>query len=348
MKLFKADGIEHHSQKLELRNKHTKLIILSIITAILLILALLGIIQGTGVFIIYMLMLTVGLIFTLFFGFKGFFVSLALILLTVYLYIQEFLIPENEINLFLYLILLNTVIANFLIAGNISREKKKLSKLKESEILDRVTGAYNYTHFTHRLDEEIARANRNKTKLAMFLIDIDKFKQFNEKIGYREGDEMLHKTANHLKKAVRIQDTIFRYGGDEFAILLPDVNGEVAELVAERITSSFIDDRISLSLGYSILPDKAKTRDELVTQADNALYHAKNTGRNKATGFSDIFKSIKQYLDYDKSEFLDSLRALLCTIASKDRYTYGHSERVSLYSTKIGEALGLMQILLHY
>ncbi|MBU3937145.1 MAG: GGDEF domain-containing protein, partial [Proteobacteria bacterium] len=136
---------------------------------------------------------------------------------------------------------------------------------------------------------------RRSSKLGILMCDMDFFKEVNDTYGHETGDVVLIKTADVLKSCVRASDTVIRYGGEEFLILLTDVHdrNEVSEL-AERIRSTMEQTIINipdgtlkktLSIGYSLFPDDTQGLWEAIKFADVALYRAKDTGRNKAIGF---------------------------------------------------------------
>jgi len=111
--------------------------------------------------------------------------------------------------------------------------------LERLSITDDLTGLYNHRHFYQRLNEEVARARRYELPLSLLIIDIDDFKQYNDRFGHRAGDAVLHGVATLLKAQTRQQiDLVARYGGEEFAIILPSTPIEGATLVGERLRQS--------------------------------------------------------------------------------------------------------------
>lgn len=154
---------------------------------------------------------------------------------------------------------------------------------------DPLTHTNNRTAFDDTLKREITLANRQSRHLSVIFLDIDHFKAINDKYGHECGDIALAAVAKWIKKSVRGSDIIFRFGGEEFVILLSDTHLEGAKLLAERIRFCIQNHtlaygmkviKITASLGVSSLRDN-DTADELIKRADNAMYLAKQAGRNQ-------------------------------------------------------------------
>lgn len=156
---------------------------------------------------------------------------------------------------------------------------------------DGLTGLYNHRYFQGRLEEEITRAKRTESKLSLLMLDIDHFKSYNDQNGHPQGDEILKAIAEVLNRNVRSIDIVSRYGGEEFAIILPEITGENALSVAERIRESVENTnffgsenqpnkRLTVSIGIAIYPVDAMSKEDLIKKADQALYQAKYQGRN--------------------------------------------------------------------
>lgn len=161
------------------------------------------------------------------------------------------------------------------------------NKLEKLSVTDSVTGLFNHRYFLDNLQKEIDRALRHHRALSLILIDIDLFKTFNDQMGHPKGDELLKLVADQLKNGVRTIDSVSRYGGDEFAITLPDTPKEGAHEVAERLRQAFIHSQlgqsyqVTISLGVASLSDDINSMDLLVEKADKALYLAKKKGKNQ-------------------------------------------------------------------
>lgn len=245
------------------------------------------------------------------------------------------------------------IVASIMVAYISEQARKNIKRLEVLANIDAVTGLYNHRYFQTRLEEEIKRTDETKNTLGMLMIDLDNFKKYNDIYGHKIGDELLSKSSKIFLSKTGEQDIVCRYGGDEFAILLPGANSERIISVIEQIRKAFdkmmdmdevfgLPDKVTISAGYSIYPEFAKSKDELIMQADSALYRAKNMGRNNVQLYRDVFEDIKYFFDNDEKLFA-GLRAILGTVSAKDKYTLGHSERVMDYAMMIGKAMGLSE-----
>jgi diguanylate cyclase (GGDEF)-like protein len=166
------------------------------------------------------------------------------------------------------------------------RSARLFAKVHELSVTDPLTGVSNRRSFMDLLKKEIERSLRNKQPFAVILLDIDHFKIYNDTFGHPAGDEALRKvTECMLQGARRTTDIVARYGGEEFSIILPETNLPGAWTVAETIRSLVAErqdlrDRITISLGISMFQGDEITVNEFIEQADQALYLAKNNGRN--------------------------------------------------------------------
>lgn len=153
---------------------------------------------------------------------------------------------------------------------------------------DPLTWVFNRRHFDRRIQSEADRARRSSRLLALLMIDVDGFKSINDTYGHPVGDQVLRLVARAIKEAIRVYDVATRYGGDEFAVILPDTDTESAARVARRILDrldaaelpepSHGPERISVSIGASTFPRPATTPEALIETADAAMYDAKSSG----------------------------------------------------------------------
>jgi diguanylate cyclase (GGDEF)-like protein len=182
----------------------------------------------------------------------------------------------------------------FIILGHqfaIVLERIRLYELmQELAITDGLTDVFVRRYFLERLQEEIERARHFSTKLSFLMIDIDYFKTCNDEFGHLVGDAVLRETAAIMKKNLREIDIIGRYGGEEFSVILPDTTKDGALVVGERMRKavettgiSAYDESINvkISIGIAAYPDDADEINQLIDRADQMLYKAKETGRNK-------------------------------------------------------------------
>ncbi len=200
---------------------------------------------------------------------------------------------ESEIRL------LNTVanasanaLNNAFLFEQVEDEKSRLEKLSLTDFL---TGIYNIRYFYHRIIEEFSRSQRYAVPISCLMLDIDHFKKINDRFGHKAGDQVLKEFAQLLKKQSRKSDVLARYGGEEFIILLPQTSHDGAMSEAERIrkiveTHAFRylkkKEGLTISLGVAASPhDRIRTHDDLISFADQALFVAKNSGRNRVATF---------------------------------------------------------------
>lgn len=164
--------------------------------------------------------------------------------------------------------------------------------LKELSITDFQTDLFNRRYFEERLFEEFQRSNRYNLSFSLAMIDIDDFKLFNDSEGHLAGDEVLKNIAGIAKESLRVIDVIARFGGEEFAVVMPQTEKDEAYIVAERIRNSvkeqlpctwktFPRHNITISTGIATFPHDGKDRKELIRNADKALYRAKMEGKDR-------------------------------------------------------------------
>ncbi|HDH06160.1 MAG TPA: diguanylate cyclase [Nitrospirae bacterium] len=188
-------------------------------------------------------------------------------------------------------------------------EIKIFQKTQQETYIDELTQLYNYRYFMKVLDYEIARASRYHAPLSLVIFDVDDFKHYNDTNGHFTGNKSLKKLAQIIKKSVRNVDVVTRYGGEEFAMLLPETNKEGGLVISERIRekvekSTFIKGekqplrRLTISGGLATLNVDAKTGSELIKKADQALYRAKARGKNQIALYVDERRELERVDTY--------------------------------------------------
>ncbi|HHX18013.1 MAG TPA: diguanylate cyclase [Clostridium sp.] len=229
-------------------------------------------------------------------------------------------------------------------------QKKKLEMLA---ITDELTGAYNQRFFHSILDEQMQKVKKTHSSLGLMIIDIDDFKMYNDIYGHSFGDIILKDTVLVLRSLVEEEKAyVCRYGGDEFAIIISGENLKSLEKKVKRIQKDFeqrkslyyksdLYDKLTLSIGFSEYPTKANSKDELIYQADMALYNAKNLGKDRVHLYKDAILQIRKHISSNHQQLIGIFKGLLSTISAKDKYTLGHCERVSTYVVMIAEAMEL-------
>jgi diguanylate cyclase (GGDEF)-like protein len=166
-------------------------------------------------------------------------------------------------------------------------------RMKQLAYVDGLTGIFNRRYFEMRIAEELERASRFLGRMSVIMVDIDHFKRLNDEFGHLLGDEVLRGVSNVLKQQLRKVDMVCRYGGEEFAIVVPETTGANALVVAEKLrrhieTYPFpgVPRPVTISCGVADYPMHGGTRDEVVAAADGALYQAKQAGRNRVVAAS--------------------------------------------------------------
>jgi diguanylate cyclase (GGDEF)-like protein len=215
---------------------------------------------------------------------------------------------------------------------------------------DGLTGLYNHRHFHERLEQEIARGSRFGSMFSLIMLDIDLFKAYNDIYGHLAGDDVLRRIGRYIESSVRSIDLAFRYGGEEFAIILPETQMDDAYRVSERIRKTIESKTsskampITISLGIATWPTDGVMKEEIIGCADAALYRAKQAGRNRTCLSSDVIKPETPLVDTEletRPRALSIIYALAATVDAKDHHTYGHSKKVSDYAVALAEALHL-------
>ena len=175
-----------------------------------------------------------------------------------------------------------------LVATDVTTWMRSQARLQRLAFEDALTGLANRALLHDRIEQAIATARRNASTFAVLLIDLDRFKPINDIHGHATGDLVLRETARRFQAATRAVDTVARFGGDEFVVLLGGGGGrDEARLVVERIVQDFTAPlavrglRLGVSVGIAIYPDDGSDADQLLARADGAMYDAKNRGGNR-------------------------------------------------------------------
>lgn len=230
-----------------------------------------------------------------------------------------------------------------------ARNREYLTEMANTDIL---TGLYNHRYFQEMLKEYFLKGVSEKNPLSLIIMDIDYFKNYNDNFGHLAGDEVLKIFGALLKENVGETGFAARYGGEEFVIVLPGCHSRDAVQKAKEIKSK-IDShkfygeehqpggKLTVSCGVATSPTHATKAKELIKQADNALYRAKSLNKNKVELYFSVFEDLD--LDENERDLLNSIRTLVSVINAKDRYTYGHSERVTGYSLKLARKISLAE-----
>lgn len=236
---------------------------------------------------------------------------------------------------------------------NLERQhREELTLLANTDI---ITGLYNHRYFQEKI-QECFKTSSTEAPLSLIIIDIDYFKNYNDVYGHQMGDKLLNVVGSIMKTAVKDRGFCARYGGDEFVVVLPHCSSnkavDVAEQIRNRVNKYGVlgeehlpEDKITISCGIAVYPDHAENIKELIKYADQALYRAKSLNRNKVELYYSVFAKLD--IGEDDKELLNSIHTLVSVINAKDRYTYGHSERVTRYSLELANKMGLDEEQIH-
>jgi len=220
---------------------------------------------------------------------------------------------------------------------------------------DSLTGLYNRRHFNQQLEEDFQRARSHS--IAVILFNLDDFRLYNELYGSGEGDRALQHFAQILQSTVGNRGTVARYGGKEFAVILPFCGSAVAEEMAGRIRTSFASyvngaggasqKFLTFSAGICAYPTSAANADQLLSYANLAVYTVKKNGKNRimtytrSTGVEDPMTAKSKASIVQ--EYTSTIYALTAAIDAKDHYTFSHSQCVSSYAAQLAAAAGLSE-----
>jgi diguanylate cyclase (GGDEF)-like protein len=178
------------------------------------------------------------------------------------------------------------------------RNAERYTRAKERAFVDDVTEVYNARYLQEAATREIRRAERYGTELTVLFLDLDRFKLVNDRFGHLVGSQVLRRLSQVLGNCVRQVDTLARYGGDEFTILLVDTGSETGCAIAERIRRTVAETpfetgggsplHLTVSIGVATYPDHGRSREELLDASDKAMYRAKSAGRNRVCSASEL------------------------------------------------------------
>jgi two-component system cell cycle response regulator len=168
----------------------------------------------------------------------------------------------------------------------------KMQKNMELAVTDAVTNLYNRHFLETHLDNIFSKSAEKRSNTSLLMLDIDLFKIVNDTFGHASGDEVLEEFSKRISDNMRSIDLVARYGGEEFVVVMPETDMEFALFIAERVRKQISDAPfkisgsdtpvdITVSIGVSIISDDCNTKEKLLKEADDGLYKAKETGRNK-------------------------------------------------------------------
>lgn len=249
------------------------------------------------------------------------------------------------------LVLGSTLVVGLLVGYLRQRLVRLLARLSDVARTDELTGIPNRRAFEERFEEELARATRDARPLTVLVGDLDGFKLVNDRLGHQAGDGALRRVAAEMDRAKRRTDIVARLGGEEFALLLPATGQDDAQQVAERIRlgirEAFSGDQVPLtiSVGVATFPAHASGAAGVMRAADQALYTAKETGRDRSIVYS---VEGSRSLEGARKRLADSSEMQLATVVGlaealdiRDTGTGEHSRTVARYASMMAEQMGL-------
>jgi diguanylate cyclase (GGDEF)-like protein/putative nucleotidyltransferase with HDIG domain len=226
---------------------------------------------------------------------------------------------------------------------------------EEKARVDELTGLLNRRSLDEMIDSEISRHSRYGGKFTLAILDLDSFKAFNDTKGHLAGDTLLGQVGNIIRNGIRNSDQAFRYGGDEFAILLPQTDIEAASQVTERVRESIATEldagniNITASIGLASWPEDGMSHSDIIAAADLTLYRAKWSGGNRIFCASGTLSNL-YFAEADASKrdgnnrIVSIIYNLAETIDSRTMHTRNHSKKVAEYAITLGKALDINTI----
>lgn len=229
-------------------------------------------------------------------------------------------------------------------------------QLIERANTDSLTGLHNHRYFQERLSLETSRAERYEHDLSLLMIDIDFFKTYNDTQGHPTGDAALRNLAQIMLRSIRSTDVAVRYGGEEFAIILPETTMQEAAATADRIRQAveqegLSDDtkepvQLTISIGVATYPDHGIDKQSLISAADTALYQAKAQGRNRVSVFDSSMGEIDAADPYKlcvllHAQDMKTIEALSGAVDAKLKFPTGHSKAIATLAETTAKRMGL-------
>lgn len=230
-------------------------------------------------------------------------------------------------------------------------------QLQEMATTDSLTGLKNHGHFQEELSQEMARSKRFDHPLSLIILDLDHFKNVNDKFGHQSGDVVLKSVGRFLRNETRKMDYVARYGGEEFAIILPETMAAAAIRVAEKLRVKIKEfvaaeaglppSYIGASFGVADYPNCAADKDSLIAAADSALLFTKKKGRNQVSYFLNLADRELSRGDIEElgerlcGAGMETIRALALAVDSNDGYYLEDTERISVITQALADDIGL-------
>jgi diguanylate cyclase (GGDEF)-like protein len=224
-------------------------------------------------------------------------------------------------------------------------------KLQKLATTDPLTDLPNQRAMIAALDHELERGRRYGRTFAVLFVDLDQFKKVNDLYGHMAGDAVLKDVAEEMRQALRSADTLGRWGGEEFIVILPEADSAAALRAAERIREAVAartfgegKSRLTASIGAASYPDDGANRNSLINAADRAMYAAKNLGRNQGRAANDPLAApilTDGEVVLEDAALAHTIEGLSAMIAGRAHYTSGHISTVADLATRLALAMGV-------
>lgn len=215
---------------------------------------------------------------------------------------------------------------------------------------DPLTQLHNHRYFQEALQAEIERCGRTGGTVTIAILDLDNFKQVNDRFGHQEGDDVLLRVSNGIIESLRPYDLACRLGGEEFGVIFPETAAPEANVVLQRIAQMIRGfgpkgGAATFSAGLASYPQHASSQSELYQRADEAAYTAKSRGKDQSVVYSPTevvaMDSEERIRQRSRDALLTTAKTLVHAVDAKDPYTAHHSERTAAYATTLAQSLGL-------
>lgn len=229
-------------------------------------------------------------------------------------------------------------ILSYILGRYMRLENEHINELMHLANHDGLTNLYNHRYFHEAMETHWKAAVDENKSVGLLMLDIDYFKMYNDIRGHQDGDKVLETIAVLIQENVQSKDIVCRYGGEEFAVVIPDANEEEAINLAEKIRTAVLEQpfegeeylpggKLTISLGVALSSMDDGSYNEVVSRADGALYRAKYLRKNRVETYQNVFDRFDDLDENTKSSLL-SVKGLVGIINVRDDYTYSHTERV--------------------
>lgn len=233
-------------------------------------------------------------------------------------------------------------------------ENEHIMALEDFANRDGLTGLNNHRYFHEQLKRIFKDSLITDKTFSLIFMDVDYFKEYNDCLGHQQGDNVLREIGTLLRELCDDEIIVARYGGDEFAAIVEDTKKidvyELSEKIRKTIeTAEFIGEKnltfrkLTMSIGIALSNNKMRNETELIKYVDDALYRAKFYNKNRVEIYSSVFEALKIDIEESHIDLITSIKTLISVINSKDKYTYGHVERVVMYVKSLADELGLSE-----